>query len=72
VLTQGGRLCDAEGNLGPDHFEASMRGQLKLFAQRQLTNTLLLGASSHAELVQLKTLKALLREQVLPESSARP
>mmetsp|Transcript_7931 Transcript_7931/g.16901 ORF Transcript_7931/g.16901 Transcript_7931/m.16901 type:complete len:540 (-) Transcript_7931:458-2077(-) len=36
---------------------------MKIYTQRQLSNALILGASSRAELVQLGTLKAVLREQ---------
>ena len=63
VLTQGGALCDENGNLGPEQFEEALRNQMKLYMQRQLSNALILGASSRTELVQLGTLKAVLREQ---------
>jgi hypothetical protein len=63
VLTKGWALCDEDGNLGPEQFEAALRNQMKLFTQRQLSNALILGTSSRAELVQLGTLKVVLREQ---------
>lgn len=72
VLTQSGALCDDEGNLGPDNFEAAIRAQLRLYAQRQLSNAMILGTSTRAELIQLGTLKAVLREHTkLHEDQAR-
>ena len=72
MLTRGGSLCDEQGNLGPEQFEAALRNQMKLYIQRQLSNALILGASSRTELVQLGTLKAVLREQAkLHEDQAR-
>jgi hypothetical protein len=72
VFTQSGTLCDEHGNLGPQQFETALRRQMKIYTQRQLSNALILGASSRAELLQLGTLKALLREQAkFQEEQAR-
>ena len=70
VFTQGGALCDEQGNLGPAHFEAALRAQLTLYAQRQLSGALVVGSTTRIEFVQLATLKTLLREQVHRLSSA--
>ncbi len=59
-----GGLCDARGGLGPEEFEVAMRRQLRLFAQRQLSDAMAVGhAGTKAELIQMGTLKDLLREQ---------
>jgi hypothetical protein len=72
VFTQNGTLCDEHGNLGPQQFETALRRQMKIYTQRQLSNALILGASSRAELVQLGTLKAVLRDQAkFQEEQAR-
>ena len=39
ALTRGGELCNAEGHLGPDEFEAAMREQIRQYIQGQLANT---------------------------------
>ena len=57
-------MCNARGELGPEEFESAMRQQLRLFVQRQLSDAMAVGhAGTKAELVQLGTLKNLLREQ---------
>jgi hypothetical protein len=57
-------MLDERGALGPAGFEAAMRRQLQLFAQRQLSDAMAVGgAGSRAELVTMGTLKAMLREQ---------
>ncbi len=49
--------------------QAAMRRQLRLFAQRQLRDAMAVGyATSKAELIQLGTLKDLMREQVLRDT----
>jgi hypothetical protein len=39
ALTQGGKLCDDQGELGLAEFEQAMRGQIRLYAQGQLANS---------------------------------
>ena len=62
MLTQGGVLCDEQGNLGPSQFEAAMRAQLTIYIQRQISKSLAVDMSSRAESVQLMALKTILLE----------
>jgi hypothetical protein len=65
VMTQCGKLLDAEGLLRIDQFEDIMREQMKRFVQRQLTNTLAIRPCTVLEEVQLTTMKAILQGQVI-------
>jgi hypothetical protein len=48
-ITRYGKLLDGEGHLGFVEFEHVMRSQIKLFVQRQLSNTLTAGACTKVE-----------------------
>ena len=63
VITNNGDLCDDKGRLGPRAFELSMRKQLRLFAQRQLADTLMDDTLESTDIAQLATLKILLRDE---------
>ncbi len=49
IITSSGDLLDEEGHLGFQEFEQVMRSQIKLFVQRQLSNTLTAGACTGVE-----------------------
>jgi hypothetical protein len=49
IITRNGELLDEEGHLGFLEFEHVMRSQIKLFVQRQLSNTLTTGSCSAVE-----------------------
>ena len=62
VFTDNGVLCDDKGMMGPHEFEVAMRKQIRLYAQRQLADTLLDDTLEATDLSQLAALKILLRE----------
>ena len=60
-ISQGGRLCDSDGNLGPEAFEEAFRDLLRHFAQRRLADSACGTATAHeAEAAQLGALKMLM------------
>ena len=63
VITNNGELCDEKGRIGPRAFEQAMRKQLRLYAQRQLADTLMDDTLESADMAQLATLKILLIDE---------
>mmetsp|Transcript_52853 Transcript_52853/g.139104 ORF Transcript_52853/g.139104 Transcript_52853/m.139104 type:complete len:648 (+) Transcript_52853:92-2035(+) len=63
-LTQDGELCDANGELGPDEFEAAMRKQIQHFAQSKLSLITEERSMQDLEFMQFGSLKMIFMEQV--------
>jgi len=51
IITNNGSLLNERGQLGFPEFETAMKFQIKLYVQRQLSNTLVAGAGSGFEVL---------------------
>jgi hypothetical protein len=62
ILTRNGALCDSTGTLGFKEFEACMREQIRFYAQRKLSESLVHDSFTAPELAQIGAIKVILHE----------
>ena len=71
ILTRNGALCDANGTLGFKEFEVCMREQIRFFAQRKLSETLVHDSFTAPELAQIGAIKIILHELLRSSETSR-
>ena len=62
ILTRNGALCDSNGTLGFNEFEVCMREQIRFYAQRKLSESLVHDSFTAPELAQIGAVKVILHE----------